>query len=141
MRTSLLNLLIAVTSILLVAMSPVYGDPLPPKPMTVDGVEGIWFRAESAKRFLQLDDSVKGLTETIEKQQKIIDLAKQEIDLTLKLRENALEVSALQSKQLGLEVERRQSAESQRDAWYRNPTLWFSTGVMVASGVFIAVSQ
>lgn len=134
MMKLLLSLLVAVSS-----LSTAHADdtPAPPKVMVLDGVTGTWFRAESVKRFLLIDTQLTLANETIKKQASLLDLANQEIDLTIQLKDNALEVGDLTSKQLGHEVERRQSAESSRDSWLRSPVLWFSVGVVLASTVFV----
>lgn len=136
------NLLSVAFSLLLIA-SPAYADdpppPSPPTPMKVNGVEGIWFRAESAKRLLQLDTDYTFCKELQVKKDDLFKLQTSEIDLTIQLKDNALEVAKLRGDQLGLEVTRRIAAEQSRDSWYRSPILWFTLGVATSVTLVIAV--
>lgn len=135
MRKLPLNLLAAVSSLLLLSAVAQADNPAPPKPMTVDGHEGTWFNADSARRLLKLEDDYKTLSVVNEKLVQIILLHQEEKELMDSLNETALEIARVRKEQLGLEREQRISAERQRDAWYRSPTLWFSLGLTAATSV------
>lgn len=143
MKKPLQSLLVAAISAGLV--HPVYADdpnstsPHPPVIMKVDGVEGTWFRADSVKKFLQLDTDYSTCKELVAKKDELIKLQLSEIDLTIQLKDNAREMAKLRGDQLGLEVTRRIEAEKSRDSWYRSPILWFTLGVATSVAVVIAV--
>lgn len=133
------NLLVAVSSLLLLSAVAWADDSPPPKPMTVDGHEGIWFNADSARRLLKLETDNKTLAEENEKLTNLSILQQKENELMASLKDVALDMAKIRKEQLGLEHEMRISAERQRDAWYRSPTLWFSLGLTAATSVALLV--
>lgn len=134
--------LVAVTSLAVVLFSiPLKADnpEAPPKPMVVDGVEGIWFRADSARRFLQLDDQVATLQAEGEKKDKLLSINNTLLDLNTQLKETAIQQAKIVTDQLVVETNRRIAAEKTINVWYRSPVLWFMVGALATTAVVVTV--
>lgn len=101
----------------------------------VNGVTGIWFRADVARAMLAdleelplLRTRVQLLEGRLEIRDDQITRLRSVIELSVAAEERA--VSALEQA-----VSARRAAEDALDAWYRSPALWTAVGIVVAAGL------
>jgi hypothetical protein len=107
-----------------------------PKPVVVEGKDGVWFPNEDAEYLLKLRvETVPGLVGAINSQQKTID----GLDLQLKLStdKDKIRDSQVQLLQKTLtDTEKRLQTELDKSiSWYRDNKLW--AGVGFVAGILI----
>jgi hypothetical protein len=105
----------------------------------VNGVTGIWFRADVAREMLAdlselplVRTRVQLLEGRLEIRDDQITSLRSVIELSQAAEERA--VNALDEA-----VQARRAAEDARDAWYRSPVLWTSVGMIIA-GALVALT-
>jgi len=105
----------------------------------VNGVTGIWFRADVAREMLAdltelplVRTRVQLLEGRLEIRDDQISSLRSVVELSQAAEERA--VNALDEA-----VQARRAAEDARDAWYRSPILWTSVGMIIA-GALVALT-
>ena len=105
----------------------------------VDGQQGIWFHEEVARCLLKAVIERDGLRETLRLTEKKVHLLEERLKIRDEIRsllENKIELYGEFADELR---EAYQDAVEERDAWYRQPVLWFAVGIVSAVSVFVSV--
>jgi hypothetical protein len=99
--------------------------------LDVNGVEGIWFPLDAAKRLLGDVSAANKYKERVQILEERLTLD-QEIEAKLNtLKELAESSEAVLANALDYEKERNDLLKDKLDAWHRSPALWFGAGVVV----------
>jgi hypothetical protein len=107
-------------------------------PLTLNGVDGVWFPDSEARVALAARVEAQSLARRLHLTEETLALADEEAaSLRRIIAANGAQMEAT-SADIEEAIARAVAAEQERDAWYRNPWLWGVIGLVVGAGVVLA---